>query len=513
MIILKYIFIFLLLIISVTVNTYFGSIGVFPIDSFAFFDSANILNQGFVPFKDYWVMNGFMIDIIQSIFFKYFGVSWQIYQLHSSLVNFFFSITIFFFFLNIGLNIFLSFFYSSLASIISYSVVGVPFPDQHSVFFSLIGFYFLYLGIKKKKIIFWLLLPLPFFIAFLSKQVPAAYYIILAFFIICNYFFKNRNIKEIIFLFLGIFILLISFFLYLLKNEIYFHEFILQYISFPQSIGHSRFNDLNIFNIFFKLINEFKFITFSLIILIYLIIKKKNIYNFSSSLNIKNYFIIFIIIFILIIHQILTKNQNFIFFLIPLILGLSHYELQKKKNILIFSIFLIFLCSLITFKYHLRFNVDRKFMELEKISLDNYKNAELISDKLKGLKWVNSQFKEDPEKEIQQINLSINYLKNVEKRKIILTEYQFLLSEINHNIYSPSRWYTDDGVSYPLQDNIYFNEYKKFFKKNLIKNKIKIIYTIEPINKKSFDFIFESECIKSNKINEILIEHDIEECF
>lgn len=152
-------------------------------------------------------------------------------------------------------------------------------------------------------------------------------------------------------------------------------------------------------------------------------------------------------------------------------------------------------------------------MELEKISLDNYKNAELISDKLKGLKWVNSQFKEDPEKEIQAINLSINYLKNVEKRKIILTEYQFLLSEINHNIYSPSRWYTDDGVSYPLQDNIYFNEYKKFFEKNLIKNKIKIIYTIEPINKKSFDFIFKSKCIKSNKINEILIEHDIEECF
>ena len=69
MIILKYIFSFLLLIISVTVNTYFGSIGVFPIDTFAFFDSANMLNQGFVPFKDYWVMSGFMIDIIQSTFF------------------------------------------------------------------------------------------------------------------------------------------------------------------------------------------------------------------------------------------------------------------------------------------------------------------------------------------------------------------------------------------------------------------------------------------------------------
>ena len=90
MIILKYILTFLLLIISVTVNTYFGSIGVFPIDTFAFFDSANMLNQGFVPFKDYWVMSGFMIDIIQSTFFKYFGVSWQVYQLHSSLVNFFF---------------------------------------------------------------------------------------------------------------------------------------------------------------------------------------------------------------------------------------------------------------------------------------------------------------------------------------------------------------------------------------------------------------------------------------
>ena len=62
----KILYPFLLFIFSVYVNNYYGSIGVFPVDSFAFFDSAYSINHGMIPFRDYWVMNGPIIDLIQS---------------------------------------------------------------------------------------------------------------------------------------------------------------------------------------------------------------------------------------------------------------------------------------------------------------------------------------------------------------------------------------------------------------------------------------------------------------
>ncbi len=58
-----------IILVPIVANHYYGSIGVFPIDTFAFFDSSNLINKGFLPIRDYWTSNGFLIDLIQSIFF------------------------------------------------------------------------------------------------------------------------------------------------------------------------------------------------------------------------------------------------------------------------------------------------------------------------------------------------------------------------------------------------------------------------------------------------------------
>ena len=92
--------ILIIFIVSISANFYYGSIGVFPIDTFAFFDSANLINQGFFPIRDYWTSNGFLVDYMQSIFFKFFGVNWKIYLLHSSLINFVFAMTTYKFLIN-----------------------------------------------------------------------------------------------------------------------------------------------------------------------------------------------------------------------------------------------------------------------------------------------------------------------------------------------------------------------------------------------------------------------------
>mgnify|MGYP006155179431 CR=1 FL=1 len=112
---LKFLYPFLLLILSVSVNNYYGSLGVFPVDSFAFFDSAYSINQGIVPFRDYWVMSGPIIDLIQALIFNLFGTSWTSYLMHSSIVNALFAVSTFLFLIKLGLNTNSSFFYSRVA--------------------------------------------------------------------------------------------------------------------------------------------------------------------------------------------------------------------------------------------------------------------------------------------------------------------------------------------------------------------------------------------------------------
>ena len=69
-------------------------------------------------------------------------------------------------------------------------------------------------------------------------------------------------------------------------------------------------------------------------------------------------------IIIFIYCQLLTKNQVLIFFLIPISIAFSHSYVNKyfNKKYLIYFILVIFIFS--TVKYHIRFNHNKKFMEL-----------------------------------------------------------------------------------------------------------------------------------------------------
>ena len=216
-------------------------------------------------------------------------------------------------------------------------------------------------------------------------------------------------------------------------------------------------------------------------------------------------------VFISIFHQLLTKNQDFIYFLIPLICGFANCLLKKNKRILIGILISLTLFS--TLKYHLRFNVDRKFMELEHADKNTYLKGEKISNILKGLKWINGEFVGTPEEEINHLKSTINHLKSDERIFVIVTNYQFLLSAIDKKNYSPNRWYTVDGVSYPLKENKYFNYYKKFYNQKLKEKKIKVVYTVLPLTIETIDFLLAKKCFTSKKINPILFEHTLKDCF
>ena len=186
-------YIFLLILFSAAINQYFGNRGVFPVDSFAFFDTGfRVLNNQF-PFKDYWVVSGPFIDFFQSILFFIFGVNWQSYVLHASILNAALTVATFIFLKEFRLKESACFFYSICLAILAYPTSGTPFVDHHSAFFSILTIYFLILGIKKNDKKYWYSLPFLFGFAFLSKQVPAFYFLISILIILVLYFFNNKK--------------------------------------------------------------------------------------------------------------------------------------------------------------------------------------------------------------------------------------------------------------------------------------------------------------------------------
>ena len=81
------IFILFLFLFSIIINQYYGNRGAFPMDSFHFFESGYRVLNGDIPFVDYWLVKGPLLDYIQALLFYMFWVNWQVYVLHASLIN------------------------------------------------------------------------------------------------------------------------------------------------------------------------------------------------------------------------------------------------------------------------------------------------------------------------------------------------------------------------------------------------------------------------------------------
>ena len=324
--------------------------------------------------------------------------------------------------------------------------------------------------------------------------------------------YKKKNKSFLIHIIIYSFLIFFSLILFLFITKIGIKDFFIQYISFPLSIGSERSGLFTIKSILYSLTSEFKFLSLLVLIILLLIIKIKKNNQIKKKIFSANLFINVTIISIL--NQEMMKNQNVIFFLLPILIGITHNLITDSKNkIKLFVSLLIIFNIFVTFKYHERFNENRKFMDFRNINKSDYIDASIITNKLRGLKWITSKYSSNLKFEVDLLKESISFLKINKKESIIITYYQFINSEIDHNIYPPNRWYTSDGVSYPIKGNKYYENYVEFFKKRLTERGIKIIYTIDPLDKNTFDFLFKTDCIETKKINKILSQHDITNCF
>tara|TARA_B100000780_G_scaffold274202_1_gene238873 strand:- start:1604 stop:3205 length:1602 start_codon:yes stop_codon:yes gene_type:complete len=499
----------LIFFIALFVSQIFGNRGVFPIDSFSHFDTGYRVLNGELPFRDYWAVSGPLIDFFQAFLFFVFGINWQIYLLSASILNGFFAVLTFNLLLKFKLEKKFSFFYAICLAVLAYPSSGTSFVDHHSTFLSVISIYFLIFAIKTEKLIYWFFLPLVFSFAFLSKQVPATY----IFFSVCLLIFydfifnyKNKLNKKKIFLTLvfssTVIIILLIFFLNF--GGISIQNFIDQYINYPREIGKSRYTELNYdFN---NIVLNFKFIYLFFILLFIVNLKKLFTQKqFYKKINFKLFLISFLLFVSLVQHQIVTKNQIFIFFLIPLFAAFVHIELlelnNKYKKYIIF--FLISMCLYTTFKYHKRFNLERKFHELNNVNFSNSVDAAVLDKKFKGLNWITpgSRNKEDVFKEIKSIKENINILKKDNAKKMLITNYSFFSVILNETVNSPSRWFPGDDSAFPQKDSSSFHIYKKFLLKNIKDKKIEVIYIIKDVSERNLLDYIDLECVNKIIIN------------
>ena len=502
-------FVIFLFFFSLLINQYYGNRGIFPVDSFSHFDTGYRILLDENPFKDYWVVSGPFIDYLQALFFYLFGVNWQIYVLHASIINAVATILTFLVLRSFNLSTFYSFIYSIFFAVLAYPSSGTPFVDHHAAFLSLIGIYFLILAIKSEKNYYWILLPITFVFAFLSKQVPTAYIIISVILILIFYSIVQKKFKWI-FYSASSFILLVFFLLIFGKlQEINLNSFLEQYILYPQSIGNERFSNLNLnFN---NLVAHFKFIYIAF--LPYIFISLKEFFPDKKYFKNKNfyYFLIFVfLVFSLIFHQLLTRNQTFIFFLIPILTAFSHIKINSKQKIL--QVLLVLFCLFVTTKYHLRFNEDRKFHELVNADFNLTIEASKIDRKFLGLKWITPEFEKNPSEEINLINEIKDYFKNDNRNKMIMTNYSFFSVILEKKSFSTTRWHIFDGTDYPQIESKYFKSYKNLLINSLKLNNIEVIYTIHPVKNSNIYNYIDEKCFQENKITKILKSYELKSC-
>ena len=219
-----------------------------------------------------------------------------------------------------------------------------------------------------------------------------------------------------------------------------------------------------------------------------------------KNLNILNFVIIYSTIAFL-FNQLITANQIYIFSLIPILAAVIHVNLNSLKIDPKTFYIILFVVLFASVKFHLRFNIDRKFHDLENIDKSKAVKANIINENFKSLKWI-SKF-DQPNNELTVIKEALKVIDGDNREKTLITHYQFISTFLDKPLNILNRWYLWDNNTHPTENHKYFEFYKSLVDKNIKKNKVKVVYLLgqkNEINFKNVKNYFTDTCFKSKTI-------------
>ncbi|MDA8771259.1 hypothetical protein N9M60_00405 [Candidatus Pelagibacter bacterium] len=498
------------IIIGISIYAYFinwfsGNMGVIPIDSFGFFDTGQSILKGKLPIRDFWIFTGLLVDYMEAVFLFIFGNNWNSHLAHGSFMNIIGTAGLFCFLREINLKKKYVILYSISFATLCYPVSGTPFAYIHAYIFSLLAMFTLIIAIKNKNNFLWFVFPFLCFFSFLSMQTPSAFILIILFFVLISYFLENKKSKNLKIFLIGGITSLIFFLLFFYITKTPIINFIYQYILFPLTLGEARItNDVAAFiglseQINFKRIfGEFKFIHILLFPLIFLSIKdfKKN----RGIINKINFTIILCSV-AFIFNQLITANQIFIFSLIPILAAILHYNIDKLNIDYKIFYLIIFVVIFSTFKFHIRFNIDRKFHDLENVDKSKAIEAIQIHKKFNNLKWISKL--DEPNNEVKILKQALKIISEDKREKSLITHYNFISTVLDKDLNILNRWYLVGNNTHPEKNHKYFDFYKAMVNKTIKSNNVKVIYILSQKNEIKFENIkiyFTDVCFESKTI-------------
>ena len=508
----KYLYPIALALFSLSINQYYGYVGILPIDSFLIFNSGYDLLNGFYPFKDYWTIKEPFIDLLQALFFKVLGVSWFSYVLHASIFNLLISLSTYFILRYFRLSSNLSFLYSLCVAALTYPTAGTPFSDHHTLIFCILSLYLFFITLKTNNKFFWFILPFLLGFSFLSKQAPTAYLILLISFLSLIYFFYKKDFNGLVYAIIGASVFIVIFIITLLMLNIKFVDFINQYFLFPQTLGVTRLDWVFPFE-FKRIILRFKIHYLSIFFLVFILIKYST--QKEKKIKIEEVLVALSLVFtciLFIFHQLMTINAIFIYCLIPIFFAFSQIYCEnfyQKKYLKIFFVSALLISS--TY-YFIKYVHSRTFMDLQSVDISKAVDAKKIDKRLSGVKWITMFYPEQPNEEIKNINFAIEILKNDIERKMLITDYQFISVFLNEYDYSVTRfWYDFHG--YPSSDNKFFNYWKDFVISRIRENDVINIYVLKPLHgdEKPLENIF-GHCLEKKILSTTFYKIDLSKC-
>ena len=178
-------------------------------------------------------------------------------------------------------------------------------------------------------------------------------------------------------------------------------------------------------------------------------------------------------------------------------------HINIKKNNFKFTYLIIFLVLFATIKFHYRFNIDRKFHDLENVDKNKAIKVSSIDKSFKNLKWISKL--DEPANETQVIKKALATIQQDKRRKSIVTHYQFMSTILNEPLYILNRWYLWDNNTHPTENHKYFEIYKSLINANIKKNRVEVIYLLGNENEILFDNVknyFTDVCFESKTIIE-----------
>ena len=213
-------------------------------------------------------------------------------------------------------------------------------------------------------------------------------------------------------------------------------------------------------------------------------------------------------------NQLVTANQIYIFSLIPILAAVFHFNLIRHQLNPKIVALVCLIVVIATVKFHFRYNLDRKFHDLENIDKSGAINASEIHQNFGKLKWISKY--DEPKDEVQVLKLAIEVIQKDIREKTVITHYQFLSTVLDENLNILNRWYLWDNNTHPTENHKYFNIYKDLVNKNIRSNKIKVIYLLGQENEILFENIrnyFTDVCFKSTTlVKKRFSSHEIIKC-